>query len=222
MILTCPCCGAAASLEAWANDRDWRELIAMLPAIPAQLQTQAISYMGLFRTGKRALKPAKALKILTELKDLIGTGAVHWDGGETRPAPVGLWEQALDAVIERRPNALTNHNYLKKTAWEMAASLAAVAEAGRRKMEDGSAHPSATCPPSSVPRKRGCFTCDHFRPPKGCDLKHKPVGGNLMAGCSGGWTEKVAKVGGLMSELMKNILTTETTESTEEKMEHGA
>jgi hypothetical protein len=115
-------------LEAWANDRDWRDLVALIPKVPAAIQARAISYVGLFRTGKRALKPAKAAKILSGLLDLVATGTVHWDGGETRPAPVELWAKALDAVLERRPQALTNHNYLKHTAWEMAAALAAEAE----------------------------------------------------------------------------------------------
>lgn len=128
MILICPCCGAAASLEAWANDRDWRDLMAVLPAIPAPLQSRAISYLGLWRSGKRALKPGRALKILSELRVLVDSGAIHWDGGETRPAPVELWAKALDAVLERRPQALTNHNYLKHTAYEMAAGLAAQTE----------------------------------------------------------------------------------------------
>lgn len=128
MILICPCCGASASLEAWANDKDWRELIAMIPKVPPVIQTRTIQYLGLFRSGKRALKPAKAAKILSGLLDLVGAGTVHWDGGETRPAPVELWAKALDAVLERRPQALTNHNYLKHTAWEMAAGLAAQAE----------------------------------------------------------------------------------------------
>ncbi len=131
MILTCPACGASASLEAWANDREWRELIALLPSIPAQIQAKAISYLGLWRTGNRALKPAKALKILAGLQDLVNKGTVHWEHGETRPAPVELWAQALDVVIERRPSALTNHNYLKHTAWDMAATLAARAESDR-------------------------------------------------------------------------------------------
>jgi hypothetical protein len=118
-------------LEAWANDREWRDLIALLPKIPAQLQARAISYLGLFRSGKRALKPAKAHKVLTGLLDLVNAGTVHWEHGETRPAPVELWAQALDAVIERRPAALTNHNYLKHTAWDMAAGLAASRETER-------------------------------------------------------------------------------------------
>jgi hypothetical protein len=128
MILTCSCCGASASIESWINDKEWRDLVALIPTVPAPIQARAIAYVGLFRTGKRALKPAKAAKILSGLLDLVATGTVHWDGGETRPAPIELWEKAIDAVIERRPHSLTNHNYLKHTAWEMAAGLAAEAE----------------------------------------------------------------------------------------------
>ena len=133
MIMTCPCCGASASLESWINDKEWRELVALIPKVPAPIQARAIIYAGLFRSGKRALKPAKAAKILGGLVEMVATGTVHWDGGETRPAPVELWGRALDAVIERRPQALTNHNYLKHTAWEMAAGLAAEAERATEK-----------------------------------------------------------------------------------------
>jgi hypothetical protein len=180
-----------ASLEAWENDCAWRELIVLIPAIPAQLQSRAISYMGLFRTGKSALKPAKALKILGGLREMIGAGTIHWDRGETRPAPVGLWEQALDAVIERRPKALTNHNYLKHTAWEMAAGLAAQAEktVHHRDAESAEKMPKEDRQP---PKRRGCFTCESFQPPKGCKQKKRPVSGNMMLGCGDGWTEKAA------------------------------
>jgi hypothetical protein len=216
MILVCPSCGAAASLEAWANDRDWRELIALIPAIPAQLQSRAISYMGLFRTGKRALRPAKALKILTELRDMIGEGTIHWDGGETRPAPVELWEQALDAVIERRPKALTNHNYLKHTAWEMAAGLAARKEmdhAKTRSREDE----RETVSEEIKPRKRGCFVCESFRPPRGCEVRERPVSGNQMLGCAK-WQEKAASgsVGELLSGLVAGLSHHEEHEEHEE------
>jgi hypothetical protein len=131
MILTCPACCASASLEAWVNDKEWREFVAFFPSVPAQIQLRAISYLGLWRTGKRALKPAKALKILTGLLDLVKPGTVHWEHGETRPAPVELWAQALDAVIERRPSELNSHNYLKHCCWDMAATLAAQAESDR-------------------------------------------------------------------------------------------
>ncbi len=205
MILTCPSCGAAASLEAWQNDADWRDLVAFIPTVPAQLQSRAISYLGLFRTGKRALKPAKAFKILQGLQELVAAGTVHWEHNETRPAPLELWAQALDAVIERRPGALTNHNYLKHTAWEMAAGLAVQAE---RKIHHRGAENAEKAREEEhrPPRRRGCYRCESFRPPKGCGGGSRAVSGNLMLGCDK-WTEKAAasSAGDLMAGLVERL-----------------
>jgi hypothetical protein len=202
MIIVCPNCGGSASLEAWLNDRDWRDLVALIPRVPAQLQVRAISYLGLFRSGSRSLKPAKACKVLIGLLDLVEPGTVHWDRGETRPAPLELWAQALDAVIDRRPTALSNHNYLKHTAWEMAGPLAAKAE---NMVSRGSAENAEERQVEKKPRQRGCFTCGSFTPPKGCKTGHRPVSGNLMLGCGDGWTEKTASVGCLMEGLAEAI-----------------
>jgi hypothetical protein len=230
MILVCPGCGAAASLEAWANDGDWRELVAFLPKIPAPIQGRALAYLGLWRTGKRALKAARALKILEGLKGLVDIGTVHWEGGETRPAPVELWAQALDAVIERRPQALTNHNYLKHTAWDMAAELAAEKERdhaktrrreeenaisrGDAEIAEGSGEEQAGEREKERRVRRGCFTCASFKPPKGCGAGLRPVAGNMVMGC-GQWAAKTAGVGGLMAGLAK-AFTAEHAETAEE------
>ncbi len=134
MRLICPCCGGTSSLEAWINDADWRDFINFFPNVPAALQTRSIQYLGLFRKNGKALKPAKALKILKNLCLIITPGTIQWDGCETRPASLQLWSNALEAVLDRRPKGLTNHNYLRRTAWEMAASLASKAESDREVM----------------------------------------------------------------------------------------
>lgn len=41
--------------------------------------------------------------------------------------------QTFQAVLERRPTALGNHNYLRKTAWDMAHSLVSQAETQRER-----------------------------------------------------------------------------------------
>jgi len=139
--LVCPSCGAVASLEAWLSDPDWREMIEFLPSIPGQIQRRAISYLALWRKNGKALNPAKALKILKGLNELVSEGTVHWEHGETRPAPLELWAEALDATIESRPSGLANHNYLRHVAWEKAAGLASRAEANReRQRQHRAAH----------------------------------------------------------------------------------
>ncbi|MCE5335238.1 MAG: hypothetical protein LLG06_11705 [Desulfobacteraceae bacterium] len=99
--------------------------------LPAAVQPLALQYIALFRPAKSGLSWQRALKILTGLLDLVLPGQVQWDGCESRPAPPQLWAQAMQATIDRRPEHLTNHNYLRRTAWEMAASLAAEAERQR-------------------------------------------------------------------------------------------
>jgi len=203
MILVCPACGASASLEAWSNDREWRDLIMFLPRVDVRIQARAITYLGLFRTGKRALRPAKAFKILQGLLELTASGTVHWEHGETRPAPPELWAQALDAVIERRPAALTNHNYLKHTAWDMAAGLAAQAE--QQPHPQMSQISADRAEGEAKARRRGCYCCESFRPPKGCAAKSHPASGNQMLGC-GQWEEKAAApVGDLFGGIVAGL-----------------
>ena len=62
---------------------------------------------------------------------MIDAGSVQWDGREARPAPPQLWAQAMNAVLERRPTALNNHNYLRHVAWQLAEGLAARTERDR-------------------------------------------------------------------------------------------
>ncbi|MHC1726522.1 MAG: hypothetical protein AB9866_11010 [Syntrophobacteraceae bacterium] len=221
MILVCPACGAAASLEAWKNDRDWRELLALVPAVPAALQSRAISYLGLFRKAGKALKPSKALKILGELRDLTASGKVQWENGEVRPAPVELWIQALDAVLDRNPKELANHNYLRHTAWDMAGPLAAKAEreTERKKVvsrEVAKARSEEEAKKEPGKKAQSCFRCAHFRPPTKCSEGHHPPGGNMAWGCGQHWVEKTAGAGDLMGGLAARL-----TEGLQSKLPDG-
>lgn len=131
MRLVCPSCGAIASLEAWANDPAWRQFADLLVRVPCSLQDRVIPYLGLFRQGSRGLTPLRASRILKQLVELIEPETIRWDGGEERPCPHHVWAEAIDATLQRRPNGLKNHNYLRHVAWEMAAPLAAKAERDR-------------------------------------------------------------------------------------------
>lgn len=129
MRLTCPTCGGSASFEAWQNDAACRSFCQVLVGLPGPVQARAVEYVGLFRPASGiGLNWKKALKILSELNEIVNTGVIQWDGGELRPAPVGVWAAAIEAVITRRPEALKNHNYLRHTAWSMAEKHAREAE----------------------------------------------------------------------------------------------
>ncbi len=131
MRLVCPSCGAVHSLEAWRNEPAWRQFAEALVKLPGPVQSRTLPYLALFRRGERGLTAVRALKILDELVGLVALGTIRWEGGEERPAPPQLWAEALDAVLERRPQGLKNHNYLRHVAWETARGLAAKIERDR-------------------------------------------------------------------------------------------
>jgi hypothetical protein len=91
MRLVCPSCGATASAEAWTNDTAIRYTFEALVALPSPVLRQALSYLGLFRQGTKALPWRRALAIARSLRDLVDEGTVHWQGGETRPCPADIW-----------------------------------------------------------------------------------------------------------------------------------
>lgn len=131
MRLVCPSCGATASAEAWTNDTAIRYTFESLVALPSPVLRQALSYLGLFRQGTKALPWRRALAIARSLRDLVDEGTVHWQGGETRPCPADIWARAMEATLASGPKGLKNHNYLRHVAWELAAETAAAAERAR-------------------------------------------------------------------------------------------
>lgn len=131
MRLVCPSCGAVASAEAWTNDSAIRYFFEALIKLPSPVLQQCLPYLSLFRQGTRALAWRRALVIIRNLHDLVEPRTVHWQGGETRPCPAEIWAKAMEATITASPKSLKNHNYMRKIAWELAAELAAQAEADR-------------------------------------------------------------------------------------------
>lgn len=53
MRLSCPSCGAIASIEAWQNDVVIRNFIETVIKLSSPVQVRALHYLGLFRQGGR-------------------------------------------------------------------------------------------------------------------------------------------------------------------------
>lgn len=131
MRLICPSCGAIASAEAWMNDSIIRNFFETALRLPSPVQIRTLHYLGLFRQGTRALPWRRALTLAKSLRDLTEQETVHWQGGETRPVTPEIWGTAMEATLASNPKGLRNHNYLRKCAYDLAAELAARAEADR-------------------------------------------------------------------------------------------
>ena len=134
MNLICPSCGAIHSAEAWENDAMARQAFQAACMLPTQITKVLLPYMGLFRPEKQRLRWAKSLKIINELSALVAKGHVQVQGKVARPCPPHLWAQAMEQMVERRPQLslpLKNHNYLRQIAWQ----LADQADAGRERTQ---------------------------------------------------------------------------------------
>ena len=131
MRLTCPGCGATASMEAWRNDAYVRYFIEALVALPSPVLRQTLAYLGLFRKNGKSLPWPRALDLARDLRSLVETGTVHWQGCETRLCNAEIWSMAMEATLAATPKGLKNHNYLRQVAWEKAEDLARRTETDR-------------------------------------------------------------------------------------------
>lgn len=114
MRLTCPCCGAVASLEALLTDRAAREAVGVALALPAGLGDRLLRYLGLFRPQGRALGWDRVARLLAELNEAVSARQIERNG-QVWPAPLEVWQRALDQMLDNRPALvlpLKSHGYL--------------------------------------------------------------------------------------------------------------
>ncbi len=115
--VSCPCCNVALPLEAWIAHQGAREAFLALAGLhpSVRLPMAGIRYAGLFAPAKQTMRWERIADVLAELRELVGTGRVEWEG-RGHPAPLDYWLQAIDTIAAkpdlRRP--LNGHNLLRK------------------------------------------------------------------------------------------------------------
>lgn len=138
MKLTCPSCGAIASLDAWDNDARWRELLQVASSLPAPLPPAVLGYFSLFRPAKSALTVKKALRLAGEIKGMVETGHIQVQGKVARNSTPAQWANGMEQMVERRGALslpLKNHNYLRQIVWQLADDADRAREAAIRNNE---------------------------------------------------------------------------------------
>ena len=113
MRLTCPCCGAQNSLEAYLNDVHARNAVAAALNMP-NLGDRILRYVGLFRPRNRGLAWDRVTRLLEDLLADISAAEIQRDG-RTWPAPLDAWRNAFDDLLDRRDKLdlpLSGHGYL--------------------------------------------------------------------------------------------------------------
>lgn len=138
MRLICPSCGALHSAEAWTNDAEARQCLLIVAEMHADVARRALPYLALFRPGGgRGLKWDKALRLLSELRAMIGEPHIQWDRQPARPGSAAVWAQALEQIVQRPPARLplTSHGYLRRIAYDVANETDRAAEVRRNAAE---------------------------------------------------------------------------------------
>ncbi|MDY7117158.1 hypothetical protein RAN53_12460 [Halomonas sp. SSL-5] len=143
----CPECGLSAELAAFVTQGEHNQALAAALEIPAILGPRVVRYLGLHRPPSRALAGAKAVRLLTELRDVIVSGRIERKG-ISRPAPLQAWIAALDKLLERPPSKLplSGHGYL----FEIVASEADRLDAEAEKRKEEAVRSGASAPPSNA------------------------------------------------------------------------
>lgn len=154
MRLTCPACGAMNSLEALLTDVQAREAVAAALAFPAPLGDRLLRYLGLFRPDSRALSWERVARLLRELLAPIQAGRITRDGRQWA-APMDLWVQALDQVLEDRVAGklnlpLKSHGYLFAVVSGLAGKGEARSEAQREQERAYPVQNGRTCKTEAV------------------------------------------------------------------------
>jgi hypothetical protein len=131
----CQSCGVVAPVEWFLAEPVRRRFEAVLIETPKPVQEQAFFYLALFRPLKNgSLTNKKALRLLTELRDLVKQGYVSKPSCVDRPCPPQIWAQAMETMVNQRHGLtlpMPNHNYLCKVAYDKADAVDFQAERSR-------------------------------------------------------------------------------------------
>ena len=114
MKLSCPACGAIASLDVLLGHEGARDAVMVAMKLPAPIGKQLIQYVGLFRPASRQLSLDRVASILGELLPMIESARIE-RAGRIWAAPVDTWSIALDEILTKRDRLtlpLKSHGYL--------------------------------------------------------------------------------------------------------------
>lgn len=142
MRLTCPSCGAVASLEAWTIDEKVRWYLKIISELPGPVAVNVPQYLGLFRdpASRRGLSWARVKTLLVQLKERVEASEIQWKNKAPRPNSARAWGMAMEKIIQNPPERLplTSHGYLRAIAYDIADELHAHEE---REAEESRRYP---------------------------------------------------------------------------------
>ena len=114
MKLSCPACGAVASLDVLLGHESARDAVMVALAMPAPLGKLMVQYLGLFRPAQRQLSFDRVANLINELLPMIQEAKIE-RGGRIWAAPQDYWKMGMEDMLAKRDKLtlpLKNHGYL--------------------------------------------------------------------------------------------------------------
>lgn len=114
MKLSCPACGATASLDVLLGHEGARDAVMAALALPAPLGKLLVQYIGLFRPAQRQLSFDRVASLINELLPMIAAARIERNG-RSHSAPLEYWQMAMAEMLAKRDKLtlpLKNHGYL--------------------------------------------------------------------------------------------------------------
>lgn len=150
MIATCPHCQFQAEIEAFFTDDDGKRLAAVMADVPSSCGRAVLKYLRLFKPAKTALRVSKAVRLATEVRDLISTGTVCDDerSGVRRPCTPEMWVEGIELMLDRRDELtlpMKKHGYLRTVVYGIADKADAQAERAKETAIKAGKRPDAAC-----------------------------------------------------------------------------
>ncbi len=135
MLLKCPSCNARYTLDVALGVDAGRRAIRAALDMPAPIARGLAQYLGLFCAAGRDLSFDRVERLLGELQPMLAAETVTRNG-LSRACPLGLWQAALDRMVEHRDAGklnlpLKSHGYLLEIAFGLAEAAGAKAERER-------------------------------------------------------------------------------------------
>lgn len=131
--MTCPACGCVGDAEAFLVEDEAKRLAVSFAAMDPALGRAVLSYLRLFKPHSQALRLGRAVKIVGELVDLVGSGTVCRDERTEvrRAATPSMWAAGIEQMLASPPSGLplANHHYLRAVVFGIADTTEAKAEA---------------------------------------------------------------------------------------------
>ena len=139
MRITCPNCAETYPIEAGFAADDGKRLAVQFAELEPVLARAVISYLRFFKPPKSALRTARAIKIIEELRALVDRGTVCRDERSNlrRRATQAMWAAGIDQMLAapgKLSLPLANHHYLRAIVFGIADQ--ADAEGERQREQD--------------------------------------------------------------------------------------